>query len=405
MTFEDLFNSSEMSLPKEGFDDKRETFDQFLESTFSRYRDLLKQVDDPVHVDLMQRLASVRSEVDALASSIIDSARSFLVGHVNEAYECLARQLDGMEWALFRTTLSDRFTCDLRDPFAQYWLAMRRPSLYRIRVFRNDYEMPRREDIFHVPYEKRRLVNNQRYSIDGLPCLYFGSSVWICWEELGRPPIDTVWISRFKFAEDVTVLDFQFPPHHFWRVYKSLLDAKTHIPQPYVGMTDLQNQFSPEFAVKYLICWPLIAACAIRRKNRLGAFVPEYIVPQLVLQWVSQRRKVDGIRYFSVRMPSKGMHVLAHSNCVFPVQTFSHSGYCPTLKRQFSLTDPISMDVLRALKLNRPAVLDRGVPNAWAQVRLNEDLDIAYSQTDFFDVESQLEYLVNESPDRCRSLP
>jgi len=405
MTLEELFNSSEMSLPKEGFDDKRETFDEYLGSIFSRYRNLLEQIDDPSQVDLVRKLKSVRPEVDILASAIRDSAHSFLAGHVNEAYERLADRLNAMEWVLFETTLSERFTCDPNDPFAQYWVAMRRPNLYRIRVSTSDYGTLKREDIFHVPYEKRRLVNNQRYSISGLPCLYFGSSVWTCWEELGRPPIDTVWLSRFQFAEDAKILDFQFPPHHFWRIFRSLLDARIHYPQPYPGMTDLQNQFSPEFVVKYLACWPLLAACAVRRENRLGTFVPEYIVPQLVLQWVSQRKEVDGIRYFSVRMPSKGFHVLAHSNCVFPVQTSSHSGYCPILKRHFSLTDPIPLDVLRNLNLNHSTVMTRSIPNAWAQVKLNEDLDIPYSQTEFFNAESKLEHLISESSDRCRRLP
>ena len=44
-----------------------------------------------------------------------------------------------------------------------------------------------KEEMFHIPYELRHKVTNQRYSVSGLPCLYLGSSTYLCWEELERP--------------------------------------------------------------------------------------------------------------------------------------------------------------------------------------------------------------------------
>lgn len=31
-----------------------------------------------------------------------------------------------------------------------------------------------KDEMFHIPYDKRHLVGNQRYSLSGLPCLYLG---------------------------------------------------------------------------------------------------------------------------------------------------------------------------------------------------------------------------------------
>ena len=45
----------------------------------------------------------------------------------------------------------------------------------------------KKEEMFHIPFNKRYLVGNQRFSISGLPCLYLGGSPYVCWEELGRP--------------------------------------------------------------------------------------------------------------------------------------------------------------------------------------------------------------------------
>lgn len=32
-----------------------------------------------------------------------------------------------------------------------------------------------KDEMFHIPYDKRNLVGNQRYSLSGLPCLYLGA--------------------------------------------------------------------------------------------------------------------------------------------------------------------------------------------------------------------------------------
>ena len=36
-----------------------------------------------------------------------------------------------------------------------------------------------KDEMFHIPYEKRNLVGNQRFSLSGLPCLYLGGSSYI----------------------------------------------------------------------------------------------------------------------------------------------------------------------------------------------------------------------------------
>ena len=48
-----------------------------------------------------------------------------------------------------------------------------------------------KDEMFHIPYEKRNLVGNQRFSLSGLPCLYLGGSSYICWEELGRKDLSS----------------------------------------------------------------------------------------------------------------------------------------------------------------------------------------------------------------------
>jgi hypothetical protein len=121
----------------------------------------------------------------------------------------------------------------------------------------------------------------------------------------------------------------------------------------------------------------------------MGPFVPEYILPQILLQWVIQQPNLDGIRYFSARSPSKGLQFLGHSNSVFPVREVAPEGQCAYLKEKFTLTEPILWELLTATNLGSRTIAG-DPPNAFAWIQVNTDLPLAYSQTAFSDVESKL---------------
>lgn len=73
-------------------------------------------------------------------------------------------------------------------------------NLYRIRTGTN-YPYSK-EELFHVPFSDREKVSSARYSIPGLPCLYLGNSIYVCWEEMGRPDLNSIHVSRFELQEN-----------------------------------------------------------------------------------------------------------------------------------------------------------------------------------------------------------
>lgn len=389
MNLADFFNSDAAELPRGGFDASRETFPDFLGRVFDCYTAEVKLLDDSSFPDVSSRIQTSIGELTDLSRSIQAGIKMYLGGHSHSAYEAIASMLAKMDLSPFYSVLEEASSpFNWSDRFSPYLHAVLHPPLYRIRSDRNEFKIPDRGDLFHVPFEKRHLVGNQRYSISGLPCLYLGSSVWICWEELGRPAFDSVWVSRFRLANRVNVLDLQFPPHHVWRLFKALQDGA-----PAASMHDaeikLKNRFSPDFLKTYILHWPLIAACSIRSESRAGSFFPEYILPQILLQWVMDLGMVDGIRYFSARMPSKGLHLIAHSNCVFPVRVSAAKGHCDYLRRMFALTEPVSWELLNAINFGEVLRADIS-PNVIAQIQVNKDLPLSYSQTHFSVVESKL---------------
>lgn len=55
-------------------------------------------------------------------------------------------------------------------------------------------------------------------------------------------------------------------------------------------------------AILLAVCWPIILACSLLVSDNQATFKPEYIVPQLVLQWVTSQENVDGIQYPSLHV-------------------------------------------------------------------------------------------------------
>ena len=108
----------------------------------------------------------------------------------------------------------------------------------------------------------------------------------------------------------------------------------------------------------YLLWYPLIAASSYIRTNKSDPFAAEYIVPQLLMQWVRMEidfpkyKKYDeliGIRYFScasTRASEMGF------NYVFPTsgqQKSAELPYCSVLTRAFKMTKPVYIHEYRSI--------------------------------------------------------
>jgi hypothetical protein len=229
-----------------------------------------------------------------------------------------------------------------------------------------------KRDLFHIPFEKRQLVASQRYSIPGLPSLYLASSLWIAWEELGRPDLALIHASRFEGGGNLRVLDFGWSP--------SLAGGLSTF-----GHSDGAESFG-EFAKGQAIIWPLIAACSLVRRYPGTPFVPEYIIPQFLLQWVQREKDLDGIRYFSTKLAAMDRAQNRAFNYVFPARHKAPRGICGGLQNSFALTPPVSWPMLQSWQ---PKIMGAQLPAPGA-FDLAEGFPVAYSDTEFFALEHKL---------------
>lgn len=190
-------------------------------------------------------------------------------------------------------------------------------SFYRIRLKKDNFPFSKQE-MFHIPFELRGIVPTQRYSIPGFPSLYLSKTLYVAWEEMRRPSINEFQAIRLINERQVAYLDLT-PPN----LVMDILDSK---------------------AYRYLMIWPLVLCCSIKVKNVNDIFKPEYIIPQLLLQWIRNKDEVHGIKFSSTHINHQSTGDLY--NIVFPVRENKDHGYCSTLTSYFKLTTPISWQLL-----------------------------------------------------------
>ena len=195
-----------------------------------------------------------------------------------------------------------------------------------------------REDIFHVPVSARSMISSCRYSIAGYPSLYLTTSLKLGLEETTESRKNSI-AARFKLKRDqekidIQVLELGIKPQDF--LEQRRLDNENGRTIPH---SKLRSQQVRE---NYLKWYPIITACSFIRSNRAAPFASEYIIPQLLMQWIrtqSKRDRLMGVRYFScasIRASEMGY------DYVFPVNNCNYKGnFCTVLRDTFVLTKPV----------------------------------------------------------------
>ncbi|EJQ31609.1 hypothetical protein IEC_05551 [Bacillus toyonensis] len=238
------------------------------------------------------------------------------------------------------------------------------------------------EEMFHIPLELRGIVSTNRYSIPGLPCIYLGSSPLTCWEELNKPDLNTVQTSVFK-SDDISYIDLSTPPVVFIdKIIKKFYDYGT-IMKKGLFAKELNE---PNEVISYLIIWPLMAACSVRVKNTTDTFKPEYIIPQLLLQFIRYDGFFDGVSYFSTKVDNYSAETaVLYKNFAFPVQDGATKGLCPKLQSKFDVSDAVPC---KMYKDSHHCNLHEGEKRV--KHEFINGMDLLYSSTDFSKLETFL---------------
>lgn len=250
----------------------------------------------------------IDSTVESITKELIESLRNFLSGNIIECYKKVTS-------LLYHKYTNLNF--EYKVPPNATFFRMRNTSVGYL------YQP---QEMFHIPFELRRLVGNQRFSVSGTPSLYLGRSIYVCWEELNRPNIETANVAAFKTRRELTLLDLRMP--------------------------SAINNINDACRI------PFIVASSLKSKDPNSPFKPEYIISQAILHAILNNRKskdlvkYDGIIYHSTKMGDRQnlfKDQALYENIVIPSGNTSRSeeylydsGYCPTICNQFEISDSIS---------------------------------------------------------------
>ena len=283
--------------------------------------------DDSFELKLKKLLKSYKIAIikDGIISSLSITDKDYVCNTINLIEKNVGSFLNGHYERCFnsikKTWFSNKGGVQLGEMFSKNYNLTPRTELYRIRR-KEAGEIFTHKEMFHVPFEKRGVLDNYRYSLSGYPCLYCGFSVMTCWEEMHRPPLDSFMVSALYVRKNLKLLDL--------RLYQS------------DSIESYQDLY------KYIVMLPLIMACSVKVKKDSDKFKPEYIMPQLLLSTICNTNDVanpqyDGIIYTSSRVDLNfgfgDRHL--YDNVVIPVKESKESGMCDWLCDKFSITDPI----------------------------------------------------------------
>lgn len=162
-------------------------------------------------------------------------------------------------------------------------------SLYRFRI------APECEcessALFHIPYSEKARIRRQRFSIEGVPVLYLGESLYSCWKDMGEPSLEESVVSRYtltlpevnEYNEPVDnyllnlAFDFRMLP---------LFNGDDEAAHPVYSDT--------KQIAYHLLMRPLVLACSITRESRNGAFNEEHLMSNILLELLHQRHDLPG---------------------------------------------------------------------------------------------------------------
>ena len=218
-----------------------------------------------------------------------------------------------------------------------------RLKLYRV-TDAGDTAQPDRTRIFHVPFHLRTKMSTQRFSIPGFPCLYLGSNLALCCEEIGKGrSCPSLIAAQFE-------LEKYYVPLKLKKNNKGIFDDNKIIIydisiSPYRLFPDGTESEMDINEITYMRWYPLIASCSFIRAKKGDPYAPEYVIPQLFMQWIHKAHhdSVVGVRYFScssVRASKMGENYAFPTNGVPYRVRETVKSYDARLANRFKLSAP-----------------------------------------------------------------
>ena len=309
MNINEFINNNILILPKSRMNSD-EPFDLFVQNVLKEYLTSISDLDSDLHIfrDKYTKDELI-GHVALLNDAIVQTINLYLKGKKEDANIYLSKTLNHI-------SIDDKIELAIATSGRYY---------YRLRNNIPCNEAKDRKALLHVPFSKIKCASHSRYSIEGKPALYLGSNTFTCFKELDldQKKPENCYLSKVEFESTAI----------------RLFDLRIRLNEVKDKIRD-----NPDGFYAYLMMFPLVFACSIRRcKNDKDKH--EYIIPQIIMKWVSERNDVNyfGIAYSSSKIEDKDISERSlFYNVVIPSRSISENQqYCAEMMKQVKLTMPI----------------------------------------------------------------
>ena len=155
--------------------------------------------------------------------------------------------------------------------------------LFRMRLIDEGLVYPRKE-IFHPSTSCRHLIGTNRYSIPGYPTLYLTDSLTLAQRESGGASSAIVALFQLNRGFQLGIIELGIRPRDF----------DLNVESPRSKTSTSVEQLSGRAVQNYLIWFPLLAGCSFVRAHPGSPYADEYVLPQLLMQWIRMQSSGPG---------------------------------------------------------------------------------------------------------------
>lgn len=259
-----------------------------------------------------------KAKIISICNQLLICIEEYFKGLPHKAY----MQLDEM--------IKENFDKDIN--FMDYFLPWLGSTKFYRTVIISDGRHYNRDRCFHVPYSMREKVSTSRFSIPGHPSLYLSDNIDLCNIEIGK-------------EKEKLFSKFQVNYETKWGPNFRIADLSMQV-KDVVDMLDegCNEDTAIKFIIGYLMRLPIQLACSFIRIDRNSSFSVEYVIPQLVMQWVKENTPVQAIVGIKYKSCANKLCSKLGNNYVFPTSGLIEKNniFCPRLSNAFIMTLPIN---------------------------------------------------------------
>ena len=175
--------------------------------------------------------------------------------------------------------------------------------MFRVRSKDNKYDATDIREFFHIPFTKRYIVGNQRYSVAGQPMSYMAETLQIALSETNQT-IDQVNVAMFfpRYSSFYEKGMYDISNGLFQNLNAEISEAMTQLSKPkydnslFTFSKKNMDKMIADYILYQILQYPT-------KEDTKGVFVQEYVLPQLMMEVVQNKADWLGLQYQTSKPP------------------------------------------------------------------------------------------------------